>query len=227
MGNYVFLNICLYTEGTTDIRFLENIVQQTYERAAIQAYGAIDIELNVITIDKTGLNFTQQVLKAAQKAKQEYGATIICVHSDADSSSIDNTLNTKFVPAQRCLLEQENDSCSRILVNLIPVHMTEAWILADKQLLKRQIGTTLSDTELNLNKDPESISNPKQAIENAIRIARQNIVKRRRRNLGIGELYAPLGQLINIDQLMDLKSYRQFWDNVINSLKQLNLMRAN
>lgn len=52
-------------------------------------------------------------------------------------------------------------------------------------------------------------------------------VKRRRRNLGIGELYAPLGQLINIDQLMDLKSYRQFWDNVINSLKQLNLMRAN
>ena len=227
MGNYVFLNICLYTEGTTDIRFLENIVQQTYERAAIQAYGEIDIELHVITIDKTGLNFTQQVLKAAQKAKQEYGATIICVHSDADSSSIDNTLNTKFVPAQRCLLEQENDSCSRILVNLIPVHMTEAWILADKQLLKRQIGTTLSDTELNLNKDPESISNPKQAIENAIRIARQNIVKRRRRNLGIGELYAPLGQLINIDQLMDLKSYRQFWDNVINSSKQLNLMRAN
>ena len=227
MGNYVFLNICLYTEGTTDIRFLENIVQQTYERAAIQAYGEIDIELHVITIDKTGLNFTQQVLKAAQKAKQEYGATIICVHSDADSSSIDNTLNTKFVPAQRCLLEQENDSCSRILVNLIPVHMTEAWILADKQLLKRQIGTTLSDTELNLNKDPESISNPKQAIENAIRIARQNIVKRRRRNLGIGELYAPLGQLINIDQLMDLKSYRQFWDNVINSLKQLTLMRAN
>ena len=119
MGNYVFLNICLYTEGTTDIRFLENIVQQTYERAAIQAYGEIDIELHVITIDKTGLNFTQQVLKAAQKAKQEYGATIICVHSDADSSSIDNTLNTKFVPAQRCLLEQENDSCSRILVTLI------------------------------------------------------------------------------------------------------------
>ena len=77
MGNYVFLNICLYTEGTTDIRFLENIVQQTYERAAIQAYGEIDIELHVITIDKTGLNFTQQVLKAAQKAKQEYGATII------------------------------------------------------------------------------------------------------------------------------------------------------
>ena len=38
MGNYDFLNICLYTEGTTDIRFLENIVQQTYERAAIQAY---------------------------------------------------------------------------------------------------------------------------------------------------------------------------------------------
>lgn len=227
MGNYVFLNICLYTEGTTDIRFLENIVQQTYERAAIQAYGEIDIELHVITIDKTGLNFTQQVLKAAQKAKQEYGATIICVHSDADSSSIDNTLNTKFVPAQRCLLEQENDSCSKIFVNLIPVHMTEAWILADKRLLKQQIGTTLSDTELNLNKDPESISNPKQAIENAIRIARQNIVKRRRRNLGIGELYAPLGQLINIDQLMDLKSYRQFWDNVINSLKQLNLMRAN
>ena len=158
---------------------------------------------------------------------RSYGATIICVHSDADSSSIDNTLNTKFVPAQRCLLEQENDSCSKILVNLIPVHMTEAWILADKRLLKQQIGTTLSDTELNLNKDPESISNPKQAIENAIRIARQNIVKRRRRNLGIGELYAPLGQLINIDQLMDLKSYRQFWDNVINSLKQLNLMRAN
>lgn len=221
MGNYVFLNIGLYTEGKTDIRFLSNIVQQTYERAAIQAYGEIDIELHVVKIDKTGLNFTQQVLKAAQKAKQEYGATIICVHSDADSSSIDHTLNTKFVPAQKCLLEQADDSCAKILVNLIPVQMMEAWILADKH------GTTLSDEELNLNKDPESISKPKQAIENAIRIARQHIVKRRRRDLGIGELYAPLGQLINIEQLMELKSYRQFWGNVVSSLQQLHLVHHN
>ena len=77
MGNYVFLNICLYTEGTTDIRFLENIVQQTYESAAIQAYGEIDIELHVITIDKTDLNFTQQVIKVNLKAKQENSTPII------------------------------------------------------------------------------------------------------------------------------------------------------
>lgn len=68
MGNYIFLNICLYTEGTTDIRFLENIVQQTYERAAIQAYGEIDIELHVITIDKTGLNFTASI-KSCSKSQ--------------------------------------------------------------------------------------------------------------------------------------------------------------
>ena len=57
----------LFTEGSTDIIFLQNIVQKTLEAVAFDCQGQLDIETLPLEIDKTGLTFTQQVLQAAKK----------------------------------------------------------------------------------------------------------------------------------------------------------------
>ena len=50
---------------------MESVVKTTLENLAIECSGYIETELEIIKIEKTGLSFNHQVLKAAEKAKRE------------------------------------------------------------------------------------------------------------------------------------------------------------
>jgi len=97
-------------------------------------------------------------------------------------------------------------------------------MLADKELLKTEIGTSQSDAELGINRSPEAYPDPKQAIESAIRIARQSLTKRRRHDLSISELYLPVGQKIPLGTLYRLHSYQKFKKAIINAFKNFNYL---
>ena len=94
-------------------------------------------------------------------------------------------------------------------------------MLADKQLLKDEIGTTKSDDELGINHDPESMSDPKQVVKEAIRIAESGTSKRRHK-LHISELYSIIGDKLRISELMKLKSYRSFQEAVRDTYRKYN-----
>ena len=96
-------------------------------------------------------------------------------------------------------------------------------MLADTALLKSQIGTTLMDTELGIHRSPETVAGPKEVIEAAIRVARQNLTGRRRRDLRINDLYQPVGQSVDLERLEQLPSFRLFVEEVQNVLTALNL----
>ena len=96
-------------------------------------------------------------------------------------------------------------------------------MLADKELLKKHIGTTENDRELGIDRAPETIPDPKAAIENAIRIAMDNLPKRRHK-ITISELYEIMGDAIGLEQLMSLSSYRKFTDEVRNTYRILGYM---
>ena len=98
-------------------------------------------------------------------------------------------------------------------------------MLADKELLKKEIGTKKSDKELDIYKKPESYSDPKTIIENAIRIALQERTKRHRKELTIADLYLSMGQSIPIDKLKSIPSYIRFQDNVRNAFRKLNYLQ--
>ena len=101
--------------------------------------------------------------------------------------------------------------------------MTEAWMLADKELLKDEIGITKTDVELGIHLNPENINNPKNQIEGIIRLSKENQTKRRRNGgLQISELYQILGQKTELVHLEKLQSYVKFKDALINKLKDLN-----
>ena len=97
-------------------------------------------------------------------------------------------------------------------------------MLADTSLLKKQIGTEMKDFDLGIHRAPESIADPKQAVEEAIQKARQILPKRKRRELKIGELYQPIGQVISLKALSALPSYQKFETNVRSAFRELKLL---
>lgn len=213
------------TEGRTDVDFLEKIIVRTFEEIAYECIGDIEPVVWRLQVEKTGLSFSEYALKAAQQGVAEIGMMILCIHSDADDTTNQLVLDNKIGPAHKLINAQNDDTTCKIIVPLIPVQMMEAWMLADKDLLRREIGTSKTDHELNINRAPETIHDPKSVIENAIRIAQQEKTKRKRKDLEIGDIYLAMGQKISINNLEQLPSYRQFQDDIRLAYRNLHLMR--
>jgi hypothetical protein len=211
------------TEGTTDTRFLGSIIQRSFENAAFECKSQIEI-LPIQHIEKQiGLEFIDAVRAAAQKA-WERGVMILCVHTDADGKDDSIVFKHKFDPLFEQAESWPHEKHCRNLVAVVPVQMTEAWMLADAQLLKEELGTQKSNVELGIHKNPEDYGDPKDAIKNAIRISRQKETKRRRKNLKIDELYSSIGQKLGLATLNSLKSYRKFMDSVKAAYQKMGYM---
>ena len=109
------------------------------------------------------------------------------------------------------------------IVAIVPIQMTESWMLADKNLLKEEIGIEKTDAELGIHLNPEAITNPKSLIENIIRLSKEDLPKRRRnRGLNISDLYQIIGQKIEISELEKLSSYVKFKNSLIEKLRELS-----
>lgn len=215
------LIIAYATEGTTDIRFLESVIKRTFEEVALECLQELEI-FDPIHIPKFAGNIEEKALHYASQAIDN-GATILCFHVDADDRTDETAFKYLISPAFDAIRKSEIELCKN-LVAIVPVQMTEAWMLADKELLKRQLGTKKNDEELGINKNPEDFSAPKVIIESAIRVARDSLPKRRRAELSIGELYQPIGQTIRLTELGTLPSYQKFKEAVRDAFKQLNYL---
>jgi hypothetical protein len=210
------------TEGATDVRFLESIIQRCFEAVAFECDGQIEV-LPVQYIEKEKGEFVEVVKRYAQQA-EEHGIMVLCVHCDADDTTDTKTFEYKINPAFSAVFTTEGSHLCKNLVAIVPVAMTEAWMLIDTALLKAEIGTDKNDAELGADRFPETYANPKERIESAIRIARQDLTKRRRRDLAISELYSPIGQKISLSKLENLPSYLKFKEAVRNAFKKLNYL---
>lgn len=209
------------TEGPTDIRFLESVVQRSVEDVALECTGNIEV-LPVQYIEKQSGAFIEVVKNYAHQA-YELGIMVLCIHADADSRTDEATFNNKIKPAFITVNSESGDRYCKNLVAIVPVRMTEAWMLADKELLKAEIGTNKSDAELDIGRLPEAYPDPKVVIEAAIRIARKGLTKRCRHDLTIAELYSPIGQKIPLELLDRLQSYQKFKEAVRDAFRKLQL----
>jgi len=220
MSNFILGG--LFTEGTTDNRFLSSIVERTLEEVAFDCTGDIETKLEIININKIGLNFNDQILKASRVAYEKFGILILFVHTDSDSASDDLIFQSKIIPAQQILLQQSDEYCKNV-VAIVPVQMTESWMIADKKLLKEEIGIEKIDVELGIQLPPELITNPKEVIEDIIRLSKEDLTKRRRnKGLVISDLYQIIGQKVDLIELEKLPSYVKFKNSLKDKLRELN-----
>lgn len=221
MSNFILAG--LFTEGTTDNRFLLSVLERTLEDVAFDCTGNIETRIEAISINKKDLSFSDQVLEVSKEGSRKFGILILFVHTDADSSDDDLILKSKIIPAQNLLLKQDNDIYCVHMIPIVPIQMTESWMIADTDLLKSEIGIVRTDAELGINQNPENLNDPKRIIENIIRLSREDETKRKRhKGLQISDLYQIIGQKIELSKLEKLSSYVKFKDSLIEKLKELN-----
>ncbi len=205
------ITIGYIVEGSTDVRFLENIIRRTFEDVALLCEREIEIySVTSIKADK-GNTFVEQIQEAIKDADKQ-GIEFVCIHCDADDRNDEDVQKYKIIPAfEAC--ESFSIEKNIKLLSLIPVYMTEAWMLADKSVFKDEISTRLDNHELGIDRPPESYNDPKNIIKEAIRISQEGIA-RRRQKLDIADLYSPLGQKISLDSLKRLPSYQKFFQRI-------------
>ncbi len=221
MTKQLIVGFC--AEGSTDERFLTSIIQRTFEEVAFECTGQIDI-LPVQFLEKEIGPFNELVQNYATKALA-LGVMVLCIHTDADAATDDDCFRNKINPAFEIITNLTEENICKNLVAIVPIQMTESWMLAEKELLKKEIGTTKTDIDLGIHRDPESIANPKQVIETAISIMEQDLTKKRRRQLKIGQLYLPIGQKIQLQNLESLTSYNRFKSSVKDAFRKLNYLQ--
>jgi len=219
------LFVGLFAEGTTDLRFLEPIVEKTLNNIALnESNQTIDILIYPILIEKSGEPFINQILLASSKGMNDFAMNILCIHADADDEKSQNTYANRINPSLELLNQKDATDYCKDTIAIVPIQETESWMLADKRLLKEQIGTNKTDNELGISRNPESISKPKEVIEEAIRLSTSNTHRRRGSKLSISDLYSVIGNSINLQELERLQSYQDFKENARNVFRKMNLI---
>lgn len=213
-------------EGTTDNKFLHEIINNTFTEVALECQNDVTIE-DVVPLQVPKKPFVQMMVEASKHTIIR-GLSILCIHADADSKSIVEVHSNKFSPFFDYINNLDANIYCKNIVPLIPITETESWMLADKELLKKRINAKeMSDLQLGIEKTPEAYSHPKEIIETAIRKAQEGKTKRRRRELSIADLYGELGQAIKIEKLRTIPSFRDFETNVRNILINMGYIQPN
>lgn len=218
--------IALTVEGTTDTRFLESILESVFQELALNHLDAdVECEVSVLGRYDKSEGFCSGVIKASKMSRSEsLWADTLAVHTDADKMTYDERRNTNFDSVFEKLKNVNPEEYCTVITPIIPVRMIEAWMLADCDLLRQEIGTSLTKAQLGIDGNPESFADPKSKVEDAIRIAEESATHKRPTNkISIGELYQIIGKKISLERLEQLSSFQRFEQEVLNTFKEIGL----
>jgi hypothetical protein len=220
------LVLVLYAEGSTDNHFLPPIIQRTAERI-IAKYGQdlVDVSELVIVPRQQNQRREECILSAARHVCHCHA---LIVHSDADGRTPERALSERIQPGFD-LISHSNEEVCKHLIPVIPVQMIEAWMLADHNALCEVIGTNLSPQILGLlsrSAEVERDANPKQTLKQVIQKAISHRPRRRRQlDFSIHEEF--LANMINLDTLYLVPSYKAFFLNLKKTLAELKFIPWN
>lgn len=220
----MIVEIGYITEGPTDQRFLLGVIEKTVRDICEKSNTHLELpEPRWIKMRKED-GYEKNVIATIKGIMEDYpNINIICLHADADAPSEATVMKNKINKVFE-LIKSESMTI-KPLVLIIPVQMTEAWMLADVGLLAAEMGTTISINALMLPSKPrqiEAISDPKSKIEQSILIAKQSKPKRRRDDLHLSYLYSPIGVKITVAKLMLLPSFQKFYERLKKGLEEIN-----
>jgi Domain of unknown function (DUF4276) len=226
------VTLALYAEGSTDGDFLPQIILQTTEEILSDigySRSEMNIELPYCRWEKPADTVKREdcLLRVAQETP---GYDILIIHSDGDDRGYEKTVAELFQPGKESVLKIAKDRPDEIcehLVPIIPVRMTEAWMLADPEALCRVLGKKADARTLGIPlkaKLVEKELNPKTTLNHIIKRAYPNASTsqwRERKN----DLYKGLGSQISLKRLSDVPSYQQFVENMTATLRMLNFIQ--
>lgn len=215
------LVLALLAEGPTDELFLPGIIQRTVQNLVLRrGRTVIDVlEPMLVTIRPDIQGQAERILEAAYQTE---GYHALIIHADADHHSADRALNERFQPG---VLLVQDSGINHHLVPLIPIRMTEAWLLADPESLLNIIGTWMNTNALGLPSHPhqiESDPDPKATLKEVVR--RATAQRGRRRKLQVADVFAPLARTISLERLQRVPAYQQFVQDMTGALVELHII---
>ena len=192
-------------EGKTDNRFVPNIINRLISEYMFQNNITAEFSWNIIRRTGSSKN------NILDLCKRENGFTLVFFHRDSGNDTWEDTFNNHLSSALEIINNDRKERYLRLIVPVIPVKETEAWMLYDKKLLIDKIGVNLTEQELQLDykiSNIENVSNPKERIENAIEIYKLKLpVKRRKYSVSISDLYDEIALEIELEKLNSSPSF--------------------
>ena len=201
-------------EGRTDHEFLPIIVERTIE-SLIPYIGGITY--NVMQSTQS-----DEKAKIIDIAAQAYGYHFIVYHVDADYHDTSQAFERHVTPVQEAV-EASDSPLNKDILPIVPVRMTEAWMLADFEVYRLFVGRSLNSDSVGFPKTPrevEGIQAPKEKIDRIIGHARS----KNRRPIPIADLYEPFARNISLAKLSLIPSYVEFKARLEALLNKLHLV---
>jgi hypothetical protein len=209
------LVLALYAEGHVDERFLPVVIQRTVEQILQQRGQTVVDVMEPITVNHTiDRQFATRAERILEAARRSAGYHALVVHADADYPTSERALTERFWPGLERVSQarlNRQTVCDHLLP-IVPVQMTEAWMLADPEALRVVVGTAAQGQELGLPAhahEVESDPYPKRTLEQAVHNALASRPKRRQR-IVLNTIYEPLARQISLERLEEVPAYRRF-----------------
>jgi hypothetical protein len=144
---------------------------------------------------------------------REYQPTLVFVHRDAEG--VPRELRLREIPSE-----------ARI-VPVVPVRMTEAWLLIDEQAIRTAAGNPNGTEPLTLPplRRLESIPDPKETLRSLL-VAASGLGPRRRKRFDRAEAVQRLAEIIeNYAALLALDAFRAFHADLVSALAAAGVAR--
>lgn len=208
-------------EGVSDERFLPVLAQRVIEHILIHCAQG-QWEVNDPIVLKTQENsFVQQVLDIS---KQSVGYNIMFIHTDSDADDENQrAIPNKINPAINALAGVPAETHCKHIVPMIPVNKVENWKLADGEALRTALGIPLTNDEMGININANTLEqrgSSKEMLEAIIRLARS----KSRYAPDLEDLDASLSKNIRIEVLLRHKSFSLFVNRLKESLQHQNII---
>lgn len=158
-------------EGSSDAPLAAIVESLFLERGFIVRLSAPDFS----RLERTAKDVRSRV--SAGLALLESGADVVVVHRDADNVGADARLSE----IEKAMLEVDREFA---LVPVIPIRMTEAWLLLDEQAIRHVAGNPNGRVKLDLPtlQEVERIADPKTQLRDCL-LAASDAAGRRRKML--------------------------------------------
>jgi hypothetical protein len=200
-----------FGEGKRDAAYVQRIV----ERTVIELLPQLEIVSQSITSTKDS-----QAEKMIDAAEQAMGYHFLIIHLDADNSTLDRAYEERFMPGYVRIQTQEN--VNKHLIPVIPIRMTEAWMLVDFSAFQQVTKTKLSQNDLRFPRraaDAEKLD-AKVVFESAVRHCQPG----RKRKIPADEVYIPLSSIVSLDKLRELSAFQLFEADLQRILRTLHYL---
>lgn len=221
------LIVALYVEGPADERFLPIIVQRAAQELLLHEGRSITDVLQpyVVKPSRPQQNQAETILAIARQCT---GYHALIIHADADHDSPEPALRERITPGCDLIVRAHaaGEKVCDVAIPLVPVRMTEAWMLADGDALRNVLGTSQTNDQLEIPNRAHEIerdATPKQTLALVIKHALAARPQRRRR-IKRADLDEPLARQIALERLAGLPSYRQFVADLRQALQQLGFI---